>query len=135
MLISFFLLVILGIPISYRDIATHRIPNLLVAMIFISGLLLDLHYPFKLILGRIFAGILLSIIALFLLLISAGGLGMGDVKLIMALGFCVGNFEQSLYAIFIALEFALIWMLISGKKIIPFAPALLVGFISSIFCL
>ena len=135
MLTNCFVLIVLGAPIAARDIAVHRIPNLLVAVMLLSGLLMDLQYPYAVMFSRVLAGTFLSVIALILLVISAGGLGTGDVKLIMALGFCIGDFQQSLYAIFIALLFALIWMLVSGKKIIPFAPALLAGFISSIFWL
>jgi len=128
-------MMILGSPIIYHDIRSHRIPNSLVAMMCVSALLLDLGFPLNQMISRLFGGVFISIIAIALLLISAGGLGMGDVKLIMALGFCIGNFQQSLSAIFASLIIGLIWMLISRKKIIPFAPALLVGFISSNFWL
>lgn len=101
----------------------------------LSALLLDLGYPVNQMISRLSGGVFTSVMTIALLLISGGGLGMGDVKLIIALGFCMGNFQQSLSAIFASLIIGLIWMLISRKKIIPFAPALLVGFISSNFWL
>jgi Flp pilus assembly protein protease CpaA len=128
-------MIILGSPIIYHDTRSHRIPNSLVAMICLSALLLDLDYPLRQMISRLSCGFFISIIAIALSLISCGGLGMGDVKLIMALGFCIGNLQQSLSAIFASLIIGLIWMLISRKRIIPFAPALLVGFISSNFWL
>lgn len=134
-LTSFFLMIILGSPIIYHDIRSHRIPNSLVAMMCVSALLLDLEFPVNQMISRLFGGVFISIIAIALLLISGGGLGMGDVKLIIALGLCMGNFQRSLSAIFVSLIIGLIWMLISRKRIIPFAPALLVGFISSNFWL
>jgi len=126
---------LLGSPIIYHDIRSHRIPNSLVAMMCTSGLLLDLGFPVREMISRLSCGFFISIIAIALSLISGGGLGMGDVKLIIALGFCMGNFQQSLSAIFVSLIIGLFWMLVSRKRIIPFAPALLVGFISSNFWL
>jgi leader peptidase (prepilin peptidase)/N-methyltransferase len=128
-------MILLGSPIIFHDIQSHRIPNSLVAMMCVSALLLDLGYPVNQMISRLSGGVFTSIITIALLLISGGGLGMGDVKLIIALGFCIGNFQQSLTAIFASLIIGLIWMLVSSKKIIPFAPALLVGFISSNFWL
>jgi Flp pilus assembly protein protease CpaA len=128
-------MILLGSLIIFHDIRRHRIPNSLVAMMCLGALLLDLGYPVNHMMNRLLGGVFTSIIAIALLLISSGGLGMGDVKLIIALGFCIGNFQQSLSAIFASLVIGLIWMLISRKKIIPFAPALLVGFISSNFWL
>ena len=116
MLTNCFVLIILGAPIAARDIAAHRIPNFLVAVMLLSGLLMDLQYPYAAMFSRVLAGTFLSMISLILLLISVGSFGMGDVKLIIALGFCLGDFQKSLYAIFIALLFALVWMLASGKK-------------------
>jgi len=128
-------MIILGSPITYHDIRSHRIPNSLVAVMCVSALLLDLGFPLNQMIGRLSCGFAISIIAIALSLISRGGLGMGDVKLIMALGFCTANFQQSLSAIFVSLIIGLIWMLISRERIIPFAPALLVGFISNNFWL
>jgi Flp pilus assembly protein protease CpaA len=128
-------MILLGSLIIFHDIRSHRIPNSLVAIMCLSALLLDLGYPVNQMISRLSGGVFTSVMTIALLLISGGGLGMGDVKLIIALGFCMGNFQQSLSAIFASLIIGLIWMLISRKKIIPFAPALLVGFISSNFWL
>lgn len=83
---------------------------------------------------------LVCLIVLFLLsVLTKGGLGMGDVKLITALAFCIGIqttlatlFFSMLFTLFTAI-FLLLFKKKSAKDAIPFGPFILFGYIIGVF--
>lgn len=82
---------------------------------------------------------LVVLAALFLLSkIVGGGLGLGDVKLLAATGYCLGFisiFSILLYSVFLSFFAALFFLLVlkKGRKYaIPFAPFIFIGFLLTV---
>ena len=134
--ILFSLFALLLIAAAYSDIKTMRIPDIIPAVIAaISLLSLLLHkgpaYPSRLA-GAIFCLILLGTVSL----LTEGGIGVGDIKLMTASGLFLG-LHASILSIFMSYITAGLWYLIPlirGKvhgqtpaPMVPFfAPALII---------
>ncbi len=112
-----FLLIICLILLSVYDVKERRIPNSLVVPVYLLGLI-------GLCRGRVsgvesFAGLfVLPLIILVLLKNTKYKIGMGDVKLISAIGFCLGFWNQVL-AVFVGLLICLVYLFgrfIKNKK-------------------
>lgn len=127
------------IVISFIDIDTKLIPNGLVLCLAAVGVLaciFDTSMPFyENLLGVLAAGGPL----LFIMLVSRGGMGGGDIKFMAAAGLTLG-WKLSLVSLFFAFivgaVFGLIYMLAAGKdkkSQIPFAPFLSVGTVIALF--
>lgn len=127
------------------DLFIKKIPNKLTMLIFFFGLLslvyelLFFRTKFKLYLISSLIGLIASFLVLFIMsILTKGGLGMGDVKLISAVGFVMGiaNVIYSFtYALIICLVFSVILILTHTKKMkdeIPFGPFYFIGFVISI---
>jgi len=103
-----FLLIICLILLSVYDVKERRIPNSLVVPVYLLGLI-------GLCRGRVssaesFAGLfVLPLIILMLLKITKYKIGMGDVKIISAIGFCLGFWNQFL-AVFIGLFLCIVYL-------------------------
>ena len=103
-----FLLIICLILLSVYDVKERRIPNSLVVSIYLLGLI-------GLCSGRVsyaeyFVGlVVLPLIILALIKITKYKIGMGDVKLISAIGFCLGFWNQ-LLAVLIGLLICIIYL-------------------------
>ncbi|MGH3651759.1 prepilin peptidase [Glutamicibacter sp.] len=130
-----------GVLLSKEDMATHRLPNRLVvywlaASIVVVALLgifrADAH------------GILMGLLGLLLLgggyllvtLISAGSMGMGDVKLAGVLGMNLGYYSlpSLFFATLLTFVLATGWVIggmaarkLTLKSAVPFGPFMLVG--------
>ncbi len=52
---------------------------------------------------------------------------MGDVKLVAILAILLGNTGELLSSLTLASLFGLIWVIATRKKVIPFAPSLILG--------
>lgn len=129
------------LPAMIIDQRSHRIPNLIVLAGFIGGVvLLGLEFVFQRetagkslitgLIGAAFCMVLLYIMAR----LTKEGIGMGDVKLISALGWLLG-LVSALIALFLALVLCALTaavLLISKKKgkndFLPFAPFLFMGY-------
>ena len=59
--------------------------------------------------------------------LSGARVGMGDVKLVAILAIILGDVEKVISSVTIASFFGLIWALLTHKRAIPFAPALIGG--------
>ena len=112
-----FLIIICLILLSVYDVKERRIPNSLVVSIYLLGLI-------GLCSGRVssaesLAGLLaLPLIIMALIRITKYKIGMGDVKLISAIGFCLGFWNQVL-AVFAGLLICIIYLFgrfIKNKK-------------------
>ena len=103
-----FLIIICLILLSVYDVKERRIPNNLVVSIYLLGLIGLCH-------GRVsnaesLVGLLaLPLIIMALLRITKYKIGMGDVKLISAIGFCLGFWNQVL-AVFVGLFICIVYL-------------------------
>ena len=132
-----FLLALLLIVASVRDIQTRRIPNCLCAAGVLAGLVGHVWHDgwpgFLMSLSGIAAALPL------LLLYAVGALGAGDVKLLIAVGALTGPhflLWTLLGAIFAGAALALLWIVrrsvlrlspVTLKARMPFAPAIALG--------
>lgn len=130
---------------ALTDIKSYIIPNSLVlALIGIRCLLSVAEffwakdnwiYQIKV---SLVGGVLSLVIFLIISIITKGGFGMGDVKLLAAQGFMMGLYgvvNTFLYALLCCSVIALILMATNKKKLkdkLPFAPFIFAGFIVSL---
>jgi leader peptidase (prepilin peptidase)/N-methyltransferase len=126
------------IVISFIDLQIQIIPDGLVILGLITGLIftfIDRYYPFSgYFLGALIGGGILLLIAL----LSRGGMGGGDVKLMLFLGLFLG-WEKTLLTLFLSFVaggFFGILVLVTGKKgrkdPIPFGPFINIGAIMAV---
>lgn len=133
--------VLFGVPLTVIDITLHRLPDLLTAPLFISSALVIVIDAFV---GNHFNRLIPSLVGalalpafyLALMIISRGGMGMGDVKLSAAIGLVSGFFGVrivlvSSFAAYILGSVIGIGLMLAGKAgrktAIPFGPFMLVG--------
>jgi len=131
--ISYYILVSLLIIASFTDIEQQIIPNIIILLGLIFGLLFSLtditRQFFDAILGLIVGAGSLSIIALVsLLVMKKEGMGGGDIKLLSAIGLFMGwkmTLLILLFSIYLGGLFSILLLLLKIKKTgeyIPFAP-------------
>ncbi|MCR4442211.1 MAG: A24 family peptidase [Peptococcaceae bacterium] len=121
--------------IARVDLESRLIPNMLVAAVLLAGVMYHFLTRDLSITSRL-AGMGAGFLALFsVCLLSRGGVGGGDVKLLSAIGFWLGC-PGVLYALFIAAvggSLAGLILMAAGKKkkadTIAFGPFLALGFI------
>ena len=128
------------ILISLIDYKTQIIPDGLVGVIAVSGVLYNLLYTPQVVMDMLLGGVAGFVIMLLIFFISHGGMGGGDVKLSAAVGLWLGV-EGTL--LFLLLAFIMggvisLLLLVSGVKskgeAIPFGPFLcLAAFITVIY--
>ena len=103
-----FLLIICLILISVYDVKERRIPNSLVVSIYLLGLIGLCSRRVSS--AESLVGLLaLPLIIMALIKITKYKIGMGDVKLISAIGFCFGFWNQVL-AVFIGLFICIVYL-------------------------
>ncbi|NLA12596.1 MAG: prepilin peptidase [Firmicutes bacterium] len=125
--------------VSFIDLDIQKIPNLFVGMIFLWALLWQLLNPVlswtEALLGFLAGGGVTLIIAL----VTRGGMGGGDIKLLAALGFLAGWFQLILIffiAVFLGAIVGLIVIAVQrkgGKTPIPFGPFIAAGYAIVLF--
>ena len=119
------LLIICLLLVSINDIKKRKIPNSLVVAIYLIGIL-------NIISGRVsyadsIAGLsILPVIILSVSKICNFKVGMGDIKLISAIGFCLGLLSQ-MFVVSIGMSVSLIYILIKRKKTIALGPFIGLG--------
>ena len=140
-LVPMALIAALAIPLSVTDIREHRLPNrytyFLIATAIAGTLLATLLGAFWLAFA---SGIAMGIVTAFVgyLLARFGAIGMGDVKLLIAMHICLGWHSPVLvlFSLGLGLGFAssvgLIGLVLGRLKprtLIPLGPYLLMGFL------
>ena len=140
-LLLWLILIIIGVPLTVIDLTLHRLPDLLTAPLFgVSAAVICIDA----IVGKHFDRLIPSLVGslalpafyLALLIISRGGMGMGDVKLSAGIGVVSGFFGVkivlvSCFAAYILGSVIGIGLMLAGKAgrktAIPFGPFMLVG--------
>ncbi len=132
-------------PIAISDYKEYRIPNKLIIyglIIRIALLICEFIFSFNTVLATVIYEVIAvvgaSAVCFLCMLISKGSLGMGDLKLMILMGFMLG-IEGICYSMFVSIFFsfvAAVILLASKKKkrkdAIPFAPFILAGTFTSI---
>ncbi|MFJ2352228.1 prepilin peptidase [Glutamicibacter sp. AGC46] len=130
-----------GFLLSKEDMATHRLPNRLLAYWLAASIVVIALLGIFRSDGH---GLLMSLLGLLLLgggylllaLISAGAMGMGDVKLAGVLGMNLGYYSLSslFFATLLAFLLATGWVIggvavrkLTLKSAVPFGPFMLIG--------
>lgn len=128
------------IIISFIDIKTRTIPDVLVLFIFIIGILSCFFSRQFQLYERIVGVFISSIPLLVAAMFSKGGMGGGDIKLMAASGLLIG-YKLSLFSLFAASIvcsiFGLIYIAIKHKSIkttLPFGPFLSGAMFLSLLC-
>lgn len=124
--------------ISFFDLRTGRIPNLITFGFFTLILFSDLFAIPSKIPVQLFCSAFFFLLFLCIAMFTKG-LGMGDVKLAAVIGYCKGFFDASIIFILACLGGILFFLFCHFHKRelkkIPFAPFVTIGFlISEIFC-
>lgn len=128
------------------DIYIKKIPNLLIVsayilrcVLFIPEFIFFKDDFFVTLLGSLIGFAVSFIIFYILSLITRGGIGMGDVKLISAMGFLIGiagTFYSLFYGMFICMITAVCFLVSRKRKLkdqFPFGPFIFLGFIVAVF--
>lgn len=113
------LLIFILFRIAAYDIKTHLIRDLDLILLLISlSLILRINLIF---------GVAYFLILLLLNLLTKASIGFGDLKLALILGSAMNTVIQLVISIDIAWIIGGVWALISKRKSIPFAPAMILG--------
>jgi len=132
---------VFGVLLSKTDISSHRLPNRLVGYWFLSSLVLVICLGAT---RQGLSGILQGALGVLLLgggyllisLISAGAMGMGDVKLAGVVGLNLGYYALSWLFLATLLTFLLATLWVIGgviarkltlKSAVPFGPFMIIG--------
>lgn len=133
-------MIALLLPAAYIDKQQHIIPNKIIAVGFLARMIIwIIEYLIKpdSFFNTLKSDVISCVVVLVFFLICSfvvkNGLGMGDVKLIGLLGIyhgLSGIFSQLFFSLLVAFILA-VYLLIrkkkTGKDVIPFAPAMLIG--------
>lgn len=124
------------------DFYIKKIPNFLPVTLLVAGIIFLIieYFCMKNSFMILFVASILGLIGTFLILIlmsllTRGGIGMGDVKLISTMGFVAGiatSFYTFLYANILCLMITLLLLVTKMKKMkdeLPFGPFLFIGYI------
>lgn len=136
--LSYFAVIILLIAASVIDLREHRIPDKLIAVGTVLGLVFSLLDPYKGLLNSLIGGITSALVLLLIFYITRGGIGLGDVKLFGCAGIYLGLngiASAMLIAAFLSGLFSLILICINRdnkRREIPFAPFILAGTLAAI---
>lgn len=129
----------LALVITQIDLEHYLIPNSLVLILLLTGIVYYFIEPVPGLVDRILGLVVGFLIPLILGYLSKGGMGGGDIKLMGAMGFWLG-FPGVLYSLFIAaLSGSIIGILMIAAGIkkrkdpIPFGPFLVIGFLCIFF--
>jgi prepilin signal peptidase PulO-like enzyme (type II secretory pathway) len=118
-IISLPLVVFMLYRIAEHDLKTHLIRDFDLVMLFIF---LIFFFEINLVYGVYYFALLLL-----LNILTRGSIGFGDVKLALVLGSAMNSIIQLVISIDLAWIIGGVWALISKRKSIPFAPAMILG--------
>lgn len=119
------LLMAVGIPIAITDQRSKRIPNGLVLLLFGASELMRLIFDRSHFWLSQEVGGASAFTCGVLYLIFRRKIGMGDLKLMVVLGFLLADFHRVVFGTFLALLLAGVMSLFSRKRSVAFAPALI----------
>ena len=105
--------------IADHDLKTHLIRDIDLAMLFIC-----FTFFFEI---NLVHGIYYFVLLLLLNILTRASIGFGDVKLALILGLAMNSIIQLVISIDVAWIIGGVWALISKRKSIPFAPAMILG--------
>jgi prepilin signal peptidase PulO-like enzyme (type II secretory pathway) len=118
-IISLPLMVFMLYRIAEHDRKTHLIRDFDLVMLFIF---FTFFFEINLVYGVYYFALLLL-----LNILTRGSIGFGDVKLALVLGSAMNSIIQLVISIDLAWIIGGVWALISKRKSIPFAPAMILG--------
>ena len=118
-IISLPLIVFILYRIAVHDLKTHLIRDLDLAILLIC---FTFFFEIKLV-----HGIYYFVLLLLLNILTRASIGFGDVKLALILGLAMNSMIQLVISIDVAWILGGVWALISKRKSIPFAPAMILG--------
>lgn len=135
-----------GYALSAKDIASHRLPNRLVGQWLAASLVLLLLLGFfqgtpQQLLQGLLGMVILGLGYLLMHLVSAGAMGMGDVKLAAVLGLNIGYFSLTglMLATIITFVSASVFVLggtilrkLTLKSAVPFGPFMVMGAVAAL---
>jgi len=113
------LIVFMLYRIAHHDLKTHLIRDLDLAILFICFIFfldIDLVY-----------GVYYFVLLFLLNILTRASIGFGDVKLALVLGSAMSSIIELVISIDIVWIIGGVWAVISKKKSIPFAPAMILG--------
>ena len=117
--ISLPLIVFMLYRIADHDLKTHLIRDFDLAMLFICfTFFFDINLVY---------GVYYFVLLLLLNILTRASIGFGDVKLALILGSAMNSIIQLVISIDVAWIIGGVWALISKRKSIPFAPAMIFG--------
>jgi prepilin signal peptidase PulO-like enzyme (type II secretory pathway) len=117
--ISLPLIVFILYRIADYDLKNDLIRDVDLAMLFIC---FTLFFDINLVHGGYY-----FVLLLLLNILTRGSIGFGDVKLALVLGSAMNSIIQLVISIDLAWIIGGVWALISKRKSIPFAPAMILG--------
>jgi prepilin signal peptidase PulO-like enzyme (type II secretory pathway) len=118
-IISLPLIVLMLYRIADHDLKTHLIRDIDLAMLFIC-------FTFFFEINLVY-GVYYFVLLLLLNILTRASIGFGDVKLALILGLAMNSMIQLVISIDVAWILGGVWALISKRKSIPFAPAMILG--------
>ena len=118
-IISLPLVVFMLYRIAEHDLKTHLIRDFDLVMLFIF---LTFFFEINLVYGVYYFALLLL-----LNILTRASIGFGDVKLALVLGSAMNSIIQLVISVDVAWILGGVWALISKRKSIPFAPAMILG--------
>ncbi|WP_313814343.1 A24 family peptidase [Glutamicibacter sp.] len=135
-----------GWLLSVKDIASHRLPNSLVARWLLASMIVlsvlsAVRMDFWPLLQAVLGMALLCGGYLLIALISAGAMGMGDVKLAAVLGLNLGYFSLPFLFVATVISFVLSSLFVLGgvllrkltlKSAVPFGPFMVIGALAAL---
>lgn len=130
--------------IAFIDLDTKIIPDILVVLILIGAIIYEIsmilvYNSFGNLLDNIFGLAIGGLLFLIIFVLSKGGIGGGDIKLMAALGFILGvpKIILNIFLSFLLGAIASIILLSLGirkkKDYIPFGPFIVLSFIITLF--
>jgi prepilin signal peptidase PulO-like enzyme (type II secretory pathway) len=118
-IISLTLVVFMLYRIADHDLKTHLIRDFDLIMLFIFfTLFFDINLVY---------GVYYFVLLLLLNILTRASIGFGDVKLALVLGSAMNSIIQLVISVDVAWILGGVWALISKRKSIPFAPAMILG--------
>ena len=120
-------LIIVAPWIAWSDIRSRRIPNTALMSLWLLYLISTFRMDWSQELRRHQLAALLFVGGVFIHWISKRAIGMGDIKFIALEGLLFGQVQMVLEALTYSAVIGLIWITVTKKRSIPFAPSLIAG--------
>lgn len=120
-------LIIVAPWIGWSDIRSRRIPNKALISLWLLYLICTFTMGWSQELRRHELAALLLLVGVILYWIADKAIGMGDIKFIALEGLLLGQVQLVVQALTYSALIGLIWVAVTRKQSIPFAPSLIAG--------